>query len=335
MNVHGFYTWFKVVLLFAGFTANNASSQDRLILSDGVYIVIDNSAYVVLANGAANAITTMGSGGYIVSEHEFDILRWDIGTNTGVHTIPYMTRPVSQGGNGTEIPLTFNVTTAGVGAGSFDFSTYETSTDMNIPYPVGLPNMNLSATGWDASLYVVDRFWIMDGTGFTTKPGVAVTFGYDNAANEMGGANSITESYLRAKSYKPVGNLWSGLIGQANTTVSSVSNVIIDDASSAPIWVLTDFTKPIQIEESGRTVEKVGISIYPNPSSALLNVRIYGDSRESAKLLIRDLNGRVVSQWPEQRTQSISIDMSNFTPGFYVIEAQIGSETFREKLVIE
>src|SRR3989338_3291331 len=50
--------------------------QGRLILNNNAFMVVDNSAKVVIANPATNAVSTTGTGGNIVTESEFDQVIW-------------------------------------------------------------------------------------------------------------------------------------------------------------------------------------------------------------------------------------------------------------------
>jgi len=60
----------------------NAFSQARLILNNGGIVNITNSAFVVIDNPSTNAITRNTSG-HIISEGEFNRVKWNIGTTNG------------------------------------------------------------------------------------------------------------------------------------------------------------------------------------------------------------------------------------------------------------
>ena len=116
-----------------------------------------------------------------------------------------------------------NLNIAGNAGGRFVFSTYETATDLNTVYPtyptaitsMTSPNLGMA----DGSLYVVDRFWILDNTSYTTIPSAILSFTYDDAANEIGGTNLLTESNLRAKRWNTNTSSWElALFGTTNTT---------------------------------------------------------------------------------------------------------------------
>src|SRR3989344_7717026 len=83
-------------------------SQERLILKDNAFIVLQNSVTLVLENSDTNAITVQGSGTNIISEEENNRVKWNIGTSTGTYTIPFSKSA------GNKIPLTLSVEAGGV-----------------------------------------------------------------------------------------------------------------------------------------------------------------------------------------------------------------------------
>ena len=85
-------TVFAALVIFLTALAGDACSQARLILNNSPYLVIDNAAFVVLDNPNANALTTLGTGGNILSENELDVIKWNIGATTGAYTVPWTDR---------------------------------------------------------------------------------------------------------------------------------------------------------------------------------------------------------------------------------------------------
>ncbi len=235
---------YNIISFVAVFTSLQLFAQGRLILNNDAYVVIDNSAYIVLDNPSPLALTTMGLGGNIYSEDEFDAIKWNIAATTGVYTVPFTTQT-----NNVKIPLTVNKTTAGTGAGYIIFSTYETATDMNTPWPSVVTNMYSNVVGGDGSLYVVDRFWRIDANSYTTKPNVNMTFAYDDNANEIAVTNTIIEPNLQAQRFNTISGGWDNLLfGVGNSIANTVSGVNITDPDFFQIWVLTDKLAPLPIE---------------------------------------------------------------------------------------
>lgn len=235
-------------------------SQARLVFNNNGYINIENNAYLVIDNGAANAVTLLGTGGNILSESETDLVKWNVGNATGLHIVPFTNT------NGVKVPVDIDITTAGSAGGSLLLSTYRT-TNMNTPWPAVAPavtNMCSPVIQADASLYVVDRFWRIDGNSYATKPGATLSFGYD-FANEAGGANTINEANLQAQRFNPtqgsgvptcpfpapppgpVGH-WEGLLfGTVNTSTDRVNNAVISSANFFKDWILVDNSTPLPV----------------------------------------------------------------------------------------
>ncbi|HNI53666.1 MAG TPA: hypothetical protein PK511_04030, partial [Chitinophagales bacterium] len=119
------------LLLFGLLSCIAASAQSRLTMNDNPYIVMNGSVQMVIDNNNANAITTTGSGGNIISESETNIISWHINTATGSYIVPFTTS------DGVKIPLTVQITSTGAGAGVIDFSTYGGLTWNNDTYKPG------------------------------------------------------------------------------------------------------------------------------------------------------------------------------------------------------
>ena len=218
------------------------AAQNRVVLNDDAYLVLENSAKIVVENGNSNALTTAGAGGNIATTTELDEIIWKVGTATGIYTIPFTTS------SGVKIPLEINISTAGAGAGGLKLSTYLTSS-ANLPYPTGVADVNVAPDGTvDGSLKVIDRFWIIDPIGYTLKPDVTLKFAYD--VNEIAAPNTITEGNLQAQRYNTNANDWESLLF-GTQGMSSVSGVVIKPSNFFRVWTLVDNTTPLPIELLG------------------------------------------------------------------------------------
>ncbi len=195
----------------------------------------------------SNAITSSGAGGNIISESETNRIKWNIGTNTGSYVVPFAKS------SGNKIPLTLSITTAGVGSGYVLFSTYGGSTwDNNTYKPVGVTHMNSLLSGGTAnnSQYVIDRFWIIDAQGYTTKPTVSITFTYLDAEWSASG-NTITEANLLAQRFNTSLNKWADWLGQSgtcNTTNNTVWTGTVSPSNFYRSWTLCDQSSPLSVE---------------------------------------------------------------------------------------
>lgn len=230
----------SIFILF--FVSTFAFSQARMVINNNGYVVIDNSAFVVLQNPNPNALTITGTGANIRSENETDVIKWEIGTTTGTYVIPWTTA------SGVKIPLSINKTTAGTGAAAeFILSTWETN-DNNLPIPSAVNNMNYNAV--DRSLFVADRFWHIDARSYTAKPSVTLSIAYNPAANEIGPGNTITEANLLAQRFNTGLAHWESylLFGTNNAASDRVDNIVVTPANFFEDWILVDNTNPLPVE---------------------------------------------------------------------------------------
>jgi len=252
-------------------------SQARLVIvGTSTVTIVENGGtsskpiYIDIANSATNAITTSGTNGWIISESEFNMIKWEIGTATGSYTIPF--------GYGTSysIPLLATVGTAGVGSGSILFSTYHTiadqftgttsttgdPSDVSNMYPWVLPG---SPSNTDNSYNAVDRFWIMDASKFayTTKPGLSsITFNYIHAGlPEFASPNDASsEANFVAQRFNSTTSTWGDWEGSGTwaTTgnIGTVSNTYsLTAANFFRSWTLSNSASPLPIQLSSFTAQ--------------------------------------------------------------------------------
>lgn len=237
--------------------------QARLVFNNNAWLRIDNGAWVVIEEPTNAGIQTLGTGGNIRSEGEFNRIRWQIRNTTGVYTIPFTTA------NGVKMPFTYEA----VGGASNEpqasicFSTYNygalagTNWDNNTYRPSDVTHMHNYYVGPPSnnSDNVVDRFWLVDpygGPGFTysTKPSIRLGFTYDPGAatGEVRTGNAITgASTVGAQRFNP-GPQWWGDYWPAGTwaagAVNSVTNVNVLPADFFRSWTLSNILQPLPVE---------------------------------------------------------------------------------------
>lgn len=238
----------KVLLATLGVLSSYivVAQAGRLILNNNAFIVIDNSAKLVVQNPATNAVTTMGTGGNIVTESEFDQVRWNIGTSTGTYVMPF-----TSGATFTKIPFTANITAAGSGAGHILFSTYPGPTfDNNTYRPSDVTHMfDYNTNSVNNSNHVIDRFWIIDAAGYTARPTATFQFTYRDVEHTQVG-NAIVEADLGAQRFNSSTNQWGDYLpqGVTNTTANTTSNVPVSPANFFRSWTLSEVTNPLAAE---------------------------------------------------------------------------------------
>ncbi len=251
------------------FVPTIGNGQARLVLNNGGVVRIDNGAWVVVENGAPNAITTLpnlATGGVIRSEGEFNRIRWNIRNNTGTYVLPYLSAL------GQRLPFTCQVTGAGDNGtnASLTFSTYNHQTggagwDNYVYRPSDVTHMNnwhtgvepVPVSGNDQSMYVVDRFWMVDyGTvasttayAYTTLPQVTLSFTYDTGDDNQTG-NLFTTTQLGAQRFNAPAGVWGDLApGLGNSSVpGTVTNAVVPTGHFFRSWTLSSLENPLPVE---------------------------------------------------------------------------------------
>jgi hypothetical protein len=310
-----------------------ASAQ--LVMNNSTYIVMNggtqaNPTSLVLTNSLPSGITNTGTG-WIVSENEFNQVDWNIGTNIGTYMIPFGY------GNTDYLPVTCNITAAGVGSGSIKFATYHTTTwDNSIYQPSDVTNMtDFSATNY--SIDAVDRFWILDAKGYTTKPTPDIKFSYirNGASSEIAAPNYIVETDLIAQRFNSTNDEWYDWFGATSTDVTSVNTGTVSTGTVPATgfyrsWGLfndsTLSTGVTRIENSS------SILIYPNPTNSSFTVS--GLELGQVIELYNYLGQMLVSSTIDQST--MHFDISTKANGVYLMRVRNkDSSSLIEKKIVK
>lgn len=241
-----------LLFAFACLLSTTGWSQARVVFDSNPYIVINDGAYFVIGNSNANAITNPNAGN-IVSEDEFDYVKWNIGTATGTYVIPFIT------GNGVKIPLTVNKTTAGSGGTTpgFLFSTYgglgtpNWDSFINRPTPV-LHTVDIETGLVDNSTYVIDRYWIIDAGSYGSKPSATLDIAYSEVEHTIAN-NTIVEMQLGGQRYNSDANVWGDYLpqGSVNIATNVVSGIPAPAADLYRAWTLSSRDMPLPVELLG------------------------------------------------------------------------------------
>jgi hypothetical protein len=255
-------------------------SQARLVINGttAVYMVENGGTagtpiYIDVHNSATTGIVPIGSLGGIISESEFNMVKWDIQTSTGTYTIPFIYDSNHVFYN---IPVTFNNTGgAGVehaaGSGTVKFSTWHTTAD-NVPRPSDVTNMDPmfaapggQPTATDNSWNAVDRFWVVDpgtaATTYSTYPNPALTFSFLNtnpsaSPSETMAPNTFPVANLEAQRFNTTAapHSWSGYLAGTesvllvNTTGQVATPAAIGTANFFRSWTLANKNNPLPIQ---------------------------------------------------------------------------------------
>jgi large repetitive protein len=230
------------------FLSQAIEAQVRLVFADDVYANIagadgTDNIFMVIDNGNPNAITLSGSQeGGIISEGEYNRVKWNIGNQTGDYYLPFRKNTLN-----TPVGFNLNITTPGDAAGYFLFSTFPTNAE-DAPWPNDVNNIDYVYTdGLPEPGYVsVDRFYILE-PNFTTTPSATLLFEYLD--EEIAAPNTIIEENLRAHRFNPVADSWEQMLwGEAGPGTNVVLDAVIDQADLFRSWTLVPCEEPEIIE---------------------------------------------------------------------------------------
>lgn len=206
----------------------DANVDSLLVLQTGRLMM--NQNLLTLNYGINGAMTRVN--GYLQSETApplaYSRVRWNIGSNTGLYTFPFITA------GGVYIPYTYQPIS---GTTDLTVATYPTNA-ANIPWPVGVSNINNYYTQADNSANMVDRFWILNNVG--VNPLADMTFRFAPAESAGGGTywSQRYDPILGWRDYTPGQSYNSG-------TLTNTSPALIEHNTS---WTLTLNTQPLPVE---------------------------------------------------------------------------------------
>ena len=246
-------------ILFFSAVACNCFSQARVILNNGGIINITNGAFVVIDNPATNAITRNTSG-HIISEGEFNRVKWNIGTTTGSYVVPFGI------GAAEYLPVSFTSSGAAGATGNLTFAMYPVGSWLNTAnLPTGVTNFinNFSS---DNSVFSMDRFWRIEPANYTTKPALSnLVFTYRDIEHSVA-SNAIIESNLIAQRYNNTNNSWDDYMPGTtiNTTSNTATVAALPSAELFTWWTLVDnrFILPIELTAFNAKCDGNKVNIY-------------------------------------------------------------------------
>ncbi|HSY76546.1 MAG TPA: hypothetical protein VK890_06805, partial [Bacteroidia bacterium] len=234
--------FFVLVFLLVSITG---ISQNNAVIINGDYIMLNGGSasapiYMVV-NQSNDSGIVVRSGGWIVSENEYNYVQWNIGSTLGNYTVPFGFSTANY------LPLNMKITTPGTisGNGNILFSTYRTNSapsPNNLPWPSGPPaitNLN-NSSGSNNSLKVVDRFWVIDAHNYSANPTSVLQFTYASTP-EISGSNTITQKYLKAERWNNTLSTWTDFISGANdSALGKDTGIIVSPANLRRAWILVD-----------------------------------------------------------------------------------------------
>jgi hypothetical protein len=77
-------------------------------------------------------------------------------------------------------------------------------------------------------------------------------------------------------------------------------------------------------------------TVYPNPSNGKFTVNVEGLQQENCKLEICNLLGQeIYTAFFKEQQSTLDIDLSSFQKGFYFVKFDDGTNSYKQKIIIE
>jgi hypothetical protein len=167
-----------------------------------------------------------------------------VGNNAGNYIFPF-----GNPSSGDYIPVTMEITNAGTGSNGYvkaaTYPTVTSATPNNRPLPTGLTTL-INQFGTENASNTLDRWWMLDVSGYTAAPVSDLTFTYRDSEwnNTNGSTNTIMENTLQAQSNDF--SVWTPVtMGTVNTTSNTVTISGINNYN--PLWTLVGNTTPLPL----------------------------------------------------------------------------------------
>lgn len=117
-------------------------------------------------------------------------------------------------------------------------------------------------------------------------------------------------------------------------------NVTNNDATSNGDTIHTDTT--LVFEDTSATaipgqdmMDQASLQLYPNPATDRVSIEASERDLENARFILRDLNGRIVKEFPGKESSRVQLDLEGIPSGAYLLEVNGKEGRSVERLMIE
>jgi hypothetical protein len=174
--------------------------------------------------------------------------------------------------------------------------------------PTGACNSNPATS---IAYYEIQPMFGATGYDWTVPPGANITLGQ--------GTTRITVDFLGA-------------------STGNVSVRATNDCGVSPARSLEVIVNPCRTSGSGSTTEFMELVAYPNPARGQIQVAFQSLVQQTYSIRLFDLTGREVLSF--NRTSSIGanreiLDLSEFTPGIYLLDLNSGEAHEKVRIIVE
>jgi hypothetical protein len=204
--------------------------SQSIYFQNGATISLKGSINIYIQDGSSTAIQSTGTSGFYITDNGVGTIDWNIQSNTGTYTIPFISTANEN------VPVTINITTPGIGT-TLKFSNIDGP-------PTNYP------TFWDPNS--INRYWNLNFDNYTTLPTGSITIGWTY--------NDVPTSYLdvQLKYYKDVySGVWTNNELATNIipsnplllrTTTFPINQYLNTLNSNHTWTLVNPNTPLPVE---------------------------------------------------------------------------------------
>ena len=122
-------------------------------------------------------------------------------------------------------------------------------------------------------------------------------------------------------------SMWAGTYDDAGNRLTRKKEIVVQTRGA-----LNNGEEPSVYEEE---LSETKVTIYPNPTKGMLKVDISGVEKfENARISLYDLTGKLSQQWAGI-SQSNEIDLSERTPGMYIMQIVYNGNASSWKIIKE
>ena len=233
-------------------------AQNNALVLDGAFIAMNGGTvttpiYLVVAQTNTLGITRSSNGGHIISESDYNFVKWNIGAAAnGSYVFPFGVGAVAAD----YIPFTYDKIS---GDPNLAMSTYSTGI-ANTPLANTVTDMQPSGASSDALNMVVDRWWRLQMENGTTVHPADLSFSYLGSENTLTGINCPTD-ILNAQYWN--GTTWVTPVLSPGTTCTTTIGVGTVSASGGTAFTATS-SQPFVLTKAGSPlpVELLNFSAY-------------------------------------------------------------------------
>ncbi len=155
-----------------------------------------------------------------------------------------------------------------------------------------------------------------------------------------GSAESITcDMYINGVksgevTFAPTGgwNEWSEIEYPGHLKTGHNTLLIISNSENEGLFVDNIIYTIPDIGSNIKSAE-LQFNIYPNPVEDIIRISYTGWEDRPVKATIIDMPGRVIDTFEFVSSQSHSISLGNYHPGIYILQLEMGLETFYHKII--